>query len=117
MCRRTSSMAGSCRPRSARRSATVAELPFAEMVLQAPWLRAPESRQVLAALTTGGKPARFVGGCVRDALIQPDQDAADLDLATPEPPERTMALLAAAGIRVIPTGLKHGTVTALAGRH
>lgn len=85
--------------------------------VHAAWLTAPESRQVLAALTAGGKPARFVGGCVRDALIHPDQDAADLDLATPEPPERVMALLEAAGLRVVPTGLKHGTVTVLAGRH
>ncbi len=39
-------------------------------------------------------------------------DAADLDVATPERPERVMALLAAAGLRAIPTGLRHGTVTA-----
>jgi poly(A) polymerase len=85
--------------------------------VHAAWLTAPESRRVLEALTADGRPARFVGGCVRDALIHPDLDAADLDLATPEPPERVMALLEAAGIRVVPTGLKHGTVTALAGRH
>jgi poly(A) polymerase len=85
--------------------------------LRAAWLTAPESRAVLEALTADGRPARFVGGCVRDALIHPERDAADLDLATPEEPERVMALLRWAGIRVIPTGLKHGTVTALAGRH
>ena len=83
----------------------------------APWLTAPESRAVLAALTAGGWPARFVGGCVRDALIDPGRDVADLDLATPERPERVIELMRAAGIRVVPTGLKHGTVTAFLGRH
>jgi poly(A) polymerase len=87
------------------------------LLVHAAWLRAPESRRVLAALMADGRPARFVGGCVRDALIHPEQDAADLDITTPEPPERVTALLEAASIRVIPTGLKHGTVTALCGRH
>jgi poly(A) polymerase len=81
-----------------------------------PWLTAEPSRRVLAALTAGGRPARFVGGCVRDALLgRPIDSGTDLDLATPEPPERVMALLGRAGIRAIPTGLDHGTVTAVAG--
>jgi poly(A) polymerase len=84
-------------------------------LVRAPWLEAPESRRVLQALAAGGRPARFVGGCVRDALARPGEDAADLDLATPEPPDRATALLEAAGIRVVPTGLRHGTVTALPG--
>ena len=86
--------------------------PLAEV--DAPWLRAGEVRRVLAALEADGSPARFVGGCVRDALL--GQDAGDLDLATPERPERIMGLLARAGIKAIPTGLSHGTVTALSGR-
>lgn len=81
-------------------------------VVAAPWLTAPESRRVLVALAADGSPARFVGGCVRDALLSSGADAADLDLATPERPERVMELLATAGIRAIPTGLRHGTVTA-----
>jgi poly(A) polymerase len=81
------------------------------------WLKAPESRQVLDALQAGGRPARFVGGCVRDTLLDPDLDPSDLDLATAEPPERSMALLRAAGIHVVPTGIDHGTVTAQIGRH
>ncbi|HET6521091.1 MAG TPA: CCA tRNA nucleotidyltransferase [Geminicoccaceae bacterium] len=81
-----------------------------------PWLTAESSRRVLAALSAGGRPARFVGGCVRDGLLGRDVGAGtDLDLATPEPPERATALLRAAGIRVIPTGLAHGTVTAVVG--
>jgi poly(A) polymerase len=82
------------------------------------WLGAPESRRVLAALTAGGRPARFVGGCVRDALLDPSGDPADLDLATPETPERVTALCGAAGLKVVPTGIGHGTVTVLVGaRH
>ncbi len=57
--------------------------------------------------------ARLVGGVVRDLLA--DRPTADLDLATPEPPERVMAVLAGAGIRTVPTGLAHGTVTAVMG--
>ena len=82
--------------------------------VRAVWLEAPASRRVLAALAAGGRATRFVGGCVRDALLRPGADAADLDLATQEPPERVIALLQAEGLRFAPTGLKHGTVTAFA---
>jgi poly(A) polymerase len=68
---------------------------------------------VLKALTAGGRPARFVGGCVRDGLLGLEPAGPDLDLATPEPPERVMELLQAAGFKTIPTGLAHGTVTAV----
>jgi poly(A) polymerase len=81
-----------------------------------PWLRAPASRKVVRALEAGGRPARFVGGCVRDGLLGRARPRADLDLATPERPEAVMRLLAAAGLKAIPTGLAHGTVTAVAGR-
>ncbi|MFT8611400.1 MAG: CCA tRNA nucleotidyltransferase [Gluconobacter oxydans] len=55
--------------------------------------------------------ARLVGGSVRDLLA--GVAVHDLDLATPEPPEEVQRRLEEAGIRVIPTGLAHGTVTAL----
>jgi poly(A) polymerase/tRNA nucleotidyltransferase (CCA-adding enzyme) len=65
--------------------------------------------------------ARVVGGAVRDALVErPVRDAlverkvADIDLATPRPPDEVTAALHAAGVRVVPTGLAHGTVTAVA---
>ena len=80
-----------------------------------PWLRAPASRKVLRALEAGGQPARFVGGCVRDGLLGRALPRADLDLATPERPEAVMRLLEAAGVKAIPTGLAHGTVTAVIG--
>lgn len=81
-----------------------------------PWMAEPETQAVWAAITAGGGEARFVGGCVRNALL--NRPAADIDIATVEPPERVIELLGAAGIRAIPTGIEHGTVTAIAGeRH
>jgi poly(A) polymerase len=76
-----------------------------------PWMTAPDTAAVLKALTAGGQEARFVGGCVRDALL--GRKITDIDIATPEPPERVMELLHAAKIGVVPTGLKHGTITAV----
>ncbi|WP_455182305.1 CCA tRNA nucleotidyltransferase [Azospirillum palustre] len=78
-----------------------------------PWMTAPESLALFAALASGGADARFVGGCVRDAWL--GRPVKDIDIATHAPPERVMELLEAAGIRVIPTGIAHGTVTALCG--
>lgn len=73
-----------------------------------PLLSLPGVRPVLAALPG----ARIVGGAVRDLLAR--RPVADVDVATPTPPGVTMRVLQAAGIRVVPTGLAHGTVTALA---
>jgi len=81
-----------------------------------PWMTAPETVAVIAALSAAGGEARFVGGCVRDALL--GRKVSDIDIATHEPPERVMNLLKRAGIKAIPTGIKHGTVTAVIGvRH
>lgn len=54
---------------------------------------------------------RLVGGVVRDLLAE--RPIADIDLATPEPPEQVMDRLRAQGVHVVPTGLQHGTVTAV----
>lgn len=67
----------------------------------------PELRRLWAVLPR----ARLVGGAVRDLAL--GVDAADVDLATPEPPDVVMNILADAGIRTVPTGLSHGTVTAV----
>jgi poly(A) polymerase len=82
--------------------------------LQAPWLGAPPVRAVMAALEAegGADCARFVGGCVRNALIGAPVD--DIDIATQLTPERVVAALERAGIRAVPTGIEHGTVTAVA---
>lgn len=55
--------------------------------------------------------ARFVGGCVRDALL--GIEPADIDLATPLEPEDVIDRLRAARIKPVPTGLAHGTITAV----
>jgi poly(A) polymerase len=74
------------------------------------WLAAPDVRRVMQALARDGRAARFVGGCVRDALLDPTDPGADIDVATPLPPEQVMALIAEAGLTPLPTGLRHGTV-------
>ncbi|MGE3294369.1 MAG: CCA tRNA nucleotidyltransferase [Geminicoccaceae bacterium] len=79
--------------------------------LSAPWLADLEVARVMEALAAGGRPARFVGGSVRDALLDPAADTMDLDIASPERPERVMKLVAAVGFRPLPTGLRHGTVS------
>jgi len=73
------------------------------------WLADPAVAAVLAALPR----ARLVGGSVRDALLE--REAADIDLATPDPPEAVMRALRRAGLKAVPTGLEHGTVTAVSG--
>jgi len=77
-----------------------------------PWMTSPEVSAVFAALTKDGKEARFIGGCVRNALMH--LPIVDIDIATQETPERVVALLQAAGIQAVPTGIEHGTVTAVA---
>lgn len=75
---------------------------------------APTAR-VFEALTRADIAVRFVGGCVRNAVLKRDID--DIDLAVTAPPETVMRALEAAKIKAIPTGLKHGTVTAIADSH
>ncbi len=77
------------------------------------WLEAPETRAVAAALVADGAEVRFVGGCVRDAVL--DRPIRDIDIATGDPPDRVVRLLEDAGIRAIPTGIDHGTITAIVG--
>ncbi|MFP4519771.1 MAG: CCA tRNA nucleotidyltransferase [Oceanicaulis sp.] len=78
-----------------------------------PWLDAPETRRVMEALSPGDSDrARYVGGCVRNAIMGRPVD--DVDIATVLQPEETVKALEAAGIKAAPTGLAHGTVTAVA---
>lgn len=67
-----------------------------------------ETKKIFAALQN---KARFVGGCVRNSLL--GIDVTDIDIATEHKPEKTMQLLKDAGIKVVPTGIEHGTVTAV----
>jgi poly(A) polymerase len=75
------------------------------------WLGEAATRAVLAALGAGGAVVRFVGGCVRDALL--GRARSDIDIATPDPPELVLRLLEAASIKAVPTGIEHGTITAV----
>ncbi len=72
------------------------------------WASMEASALLMACL---GPQARFVGGCVRDALTGHAPN--DLDLATSDAPETVMAKLVAAGFKAVPTGIAHGTVTAV----
>jgi poly(A) polymerase len=78
-----------------------------------PWMNLPATRAVIEALEARGFAgcARFVGGCVRNTLLKQPID--DIDIATTLTPDEVMAALEAAGIRAVPTGVDHGTVTAV----
>ena len=76
-----------------------------------PWMVEPATCRLLGALSAGGVEARFVGGSVRDALL--GRPIGDIDIATPASPERVIELLEKTGIKVVPTGLTHGTITAI----
>lgn len=76
------------------------------------WLRAPGLRRIVAALAADGGAVKIVGGAVRDTLLR--LPVADIDLATPLLPDEVMRRLQANDIKVIPTGIAHGTVTAIA---
>ncbi len=72
------------------------------------WIGQGAAPVVIAAL---GGAAFFVGGCVRNALL--GAPATDLDLATPLTPEAVTERLEAAGLKAVPTGIEHGTITAV----
>lgn len=78
---------------------------------RAGWLKESGTCAVMEALASDGGTARFVGGAVRNALM--GEPVVDIDIATTETPERAMELLRAKGIKVVPTGLAHGTITAV----
>jgi poly(A) polymerase len=72
-----------------------------------PWMTAPATGKLMAALPA----ARFVGGAVRNTLL--GKPVSEVDVAAPYQPAQVCAMLAAAGIKTVPTGLEHGTVTAV----
>ena len=77
-----------------------------------PWVDDTAVHQLFDALGRAGIAARFVGGWVRDA-VRGVKLTNEPDLAVDKPPETVMLALEAARIKVVPTGLKHGTVTAV----
>lgn len=74
-------------------------------------LAEPGVAAVVAALRAGGGEVRFVGGCVRDCLLGVTSD--DIDLATDLVPNDVTKALQTASLKAIPTGIEHGTVTAV----
>jgi poly(A) polymerase len=77
------------------------------------WITDPATQKVCAMLQAGGHQAFFVGGCVRNALI--GTGVADIDICTDAHPDRVMELAAAAGLKPVPTGIDHGTITVVSG--
>ena len=80
----------------------------------ATWRKAAELDKLLHAFAASGAEIRFVGGCVRDTLA--GRPTKDVDLATPLEPAAVTRLLTDARIKVVPTGVAHGTVTAVVDR-
>ena len=78
----------------------------------APWLKRPETARVFAALQAPGAETRAVGGAVRDSLL--GLPVKEVDLATTLLPQQVMTLGAKAGLKAVPTGIEHGTVTIVA---
>ncbi|WP_071795727.1 CCA tRNA nucleotidyltransferase [Natronohydrobacter thiooxidans] len=83
------------------------------MRITADWLAEPGTQTVLGLLSDAGHQALVVGGCVRNALM--GLAVTDIDIATDARPERVVALAEAAGLRAVPTGIEHGTVTLVVG--
>lgn len=79
----------------------------------APWRARPGMRQLLDALGAGSGETRYVGGAIRDTLL--GMNVSDVDLATRFAPEVVMERLKSARIKAVPTGIEHGTVTAVIG--
>ena len=77
--------------------------------LNADWMRREDLAELIAALGAGN--ARYVGGAVRDTLL--GIAVKDIDIATPLVPDEVIQRLTAAQIRSVPTGIEHGTVTAI----
>ncbi|MDG2004083.1 MAG: CCA tRNA nucleotidyltransferase, partial [Novosphingobium sp.] len=80
-----------------------------EMLPEAAWTKREDLAALVAALGSGN--ARYVGGAVRDTML--GLEVKDVDIATPLVPEAVIARLDAASFRSVPTGIEHGTVTAL----
>jgi poly(A) polymerase len=78
-------------------------------VLDAPWLKSGPTARVLELLNGSGEEARVVGGAVRNALLR--IPTGDIDIATTALPAEVIRRAKAAGIKSVPTGIDHGTVT------
>lgn len=75
------------------------------------WFLAPETQAVMQMLEAGGYLAYFVGGCVRNDLL--GAAVSDMDISTNALPQQVMVLAERAGLKTVPTGIEHGTVTVI----
>ncbi|MGI3185854.1 CCA tRNA nucleotidyltransferase [Nioella aestuarii] len=82
------------------------------MILDTDWLHHQGTQVLCKALEAEGFHALFVGGCVRNGLLGLPTD--DIDISTDARPERVMQIAEAAGLKAVPTGIDHGTVTVIA---
>lgn len=78
-------------------------------VAEESWFKDPALSRIFALLNEGDNEVRVVGGAVRNSLM--GEPVTDTDLATSWAPEQVVARAEAAGIRAVPTGIDHGTVT------
>lgn len=82
------------------------------MILAADWLHHPGTQALCKALEAEGFHALFVGGCVRNGLLNLPTN--DIDLSTDARPETVIRIAEAAGLKPVPTGIDHGTITVVA---
>lgn len=87
----------------------------ARVLSNAPWLRSGPAARVLALLNGNGEEARVVGGAVRNALL--NIPIGDIDIATTALPDEVAQRAKGAGIKCVPTGIDHGTVTLVIDAH
>jgi poly(A) polymerase len=87
----------------------------ARVLPDAPWLRSGPAARVLELLNGNGEEARVVGGAVRNALLK--IATGDIDIATTAVPDEVTRRARAAGIKSVPTGIDHGTVTLVVDGH
>ncbi len=80
-------------------------------ISSAPWFADAAVQRLFSALNVDGGEVRLVGGCVRDTLL--GRVVQDVDMATTHTPDSVQTLLQAAQIKTVPTGIAHGTVTAI----
>lgn len=78
----------------------------------ADWLRDKSLQRLLAALSQDGEEARVAGGAIRNTLL--GQPVTDIDIATTNVPDETERRAQAAGLKTVPTGKEHGTITVIA---
>jgi poly(A) polymerase len=85
------------------------------VLTDAPWITSGPAARVLALLNGDGEEARVVGGAVRNALLK--IPVADIDIATTAVPDEVVRRAGTAGIKCVPTGIDHGTVTLVIDAH